>query len=191
MSSMSDVLPTSVPHLELSGANWAEFVMRFWTAIRGKGIWGHFDGSMPCPVLEMLSLSGGTTPSISSVKPAAASTKGVNNEEITLIGRPSLKGKAPNTQFRNTVYTTNASKVREWERNENLSRALLVQRLPTTMAFIVDEMDTVKEMWEAVMKDFTYRGAYCQTRLRREFMATHCPKNGDVKLFPQPQYFNS
>ncbi len=58
-----------------------------------------------------------------------------------------------------------------------------MQRLLTTTAFIVDEMDTIKEMWEAVMKDFTYRGAYCQTRLQREFMATHCPKNGDIKLF--------
>ncbi len=113
MSSMSDVLPTSVPHLELSGANWAEFMMRFRTTIRGKGIWGHFDGSMPRPVLEMPSLSGGTTPSISSAKPAAASPGEVDNEEITLIGGPSLKGKAADTQFQNTVYTTNASEVRE------------------------------------------------------------------------------
>jgi len=48
----NDILPTSVPKLDVSGANWAIFALYFQTVIQGKGLWGHFDGSSPCPVLS-------------------------------------------------------------------------------------------------------------------------------------------
>lgn len=172
--STSDVLPASLPHLEVSGTNWAEFVMRFRTAIRGKGIWGHFDGSVPRPVLELPKLKG-PTPSISTgPKPSDDSD---SPDAITLVDP---RGKAP--EPKNFVIGS-GSEIKEWERSENLARALLLQRLPTTTAFIVDEKETVYEMWQTVVAEYTYKGAYSQTRLRREFLASHCPKNSDVQLF--------
>ena len=48
----NDILPTSVPKLDVSGANWAIFALCFQTVIQEKGLWGHFDGSSPCSVLS-------------------------------------------------------------------------------------------------------------------------------------------
>jgi len=49
-ASLSDVLPSSIPKLDASGSNWAIFVFRFEDAIEAKGFWGHFDGTVSCPV---------------------------------------------------------------------------------------------------------------------------------------------
>ncbi|XP_006454913.1 hypothetical protein AGABI2DRAFT_54475, partial [Agaricus bisporus var. bisporus H97] len=38
-----------VPALEVSGSNWAIFELRFRMVIQGKGLWGHFDGTVPRP----------------------------------------------------------------------------------------------------------------------------------------------
>ena len=48
----NNILPTSVPKLDVSGANWAIFALCFQTVIQGKGLWRHFDGSSPCLVLS-------------------------------------------------------------------------------------------------------------------------------------------
>jgi hypothetical protein len=39
----------NVPHLELSGLNWAIFSLRFQKAMEANHKWGHFDGSSMCP----------------------------------------------------------------------------------------------------------------------------------------------
>ena len=48
MSSLSDMLPSTIPKLDAEGENWAIFYVRFMDA---KGFWGHFDGSSPPPVM--------------------------------------------------------------------------------------------------------------------------------------------
>ena len=49
-SIMNDPLPTSVPRLEPTGSNWAIFSMRFQEAMEANQKWGHFSGSVTCPV---------------------------------------------------------------------------------------------------------------------------------------------
>ncbi len=49
-NNMSDPLPTSIPHLEPNGSNWAIFSMHFQEAMEANQKWGHFDGMTPCPV---------------------------------------------------------------------------------------------------------------------------------------------
>lgn len=46
----NDVLPTSVPKLDMSETNWAIFVLLLQTVVQ---VWGHFDSSMPCLVLSL------------------------------------------------------------------------------------------------------------------------------------------
>jgi hypothetical protein len=48
----TDILPSSVPKLLLTGLNWTAFSMCFEDAIRVKGLWGHFDGSVAKPTLS-------------------------------------------------------------------------------------------------------------------------------------------
>ena len=50
-TSLSDTLPSSVPKLEMTGANWAIFEIHFRDAVEAKGFWGHFDGKTKLPVL--------------------------------------------------------------------------------------------------------------------------------------------
>ena len=47
---ISDPLPTSVPHLETNGSKWAIFSMRFQEAMEANNKWGQFDGTTTCPV---------------------------------------------------------------------------------------------------------------------------------------------
>ena len=49
-ATVSDHLPSSIPGLDPSGANWAIFSIRFRDAVDAKGFWGHFDSSEACPV---------------------------------------------------------------------------------------------------------------------------------------------
>jgi len=48
----TDILPSSVPKLLATGLNWTAFSMRFEDAIRAKGLWGHFDGSISKPTVS-------------------------------------------------------------------------------------------------------------------------------------------
>ena len=45
----TDTLPNTVPKLDLKGANWAIFSLRFQVAVEAKELWDHFDGSSPRP----------------------------------------------------------------------------------------------------------------------------------------------
>jgi len=36
----------------MSGINWTIFALHFQTVIQEKELWGHFDGSLACPVLS-------------------------------------------------------------------------------------------------------------------------------------------
>jgi hypothetical protein len=46
----TDTLPSNVPKLDVSGANWAIWSLRFFVAIDAKGKWGHFDDTRPRPL---------------------------------------------------------------------------------------------------------------------------------------------
>jgi len=37
-----------MPKLDVSGANWALFVLHFQMVVQEKELWGHFDSSIPC-----------------------------------------------------------------------------------------------------------------------------------------------
>ena len=54
-SSLSDPLPSSVLKLDADSENWAIFLVHFMDNVEAKGFWGHFDGSLPAPVISMSS----------------------------------------------------------------------------------------------------------------------------------------
>ncbi|KIO11705.1 hypothetical protein M404DRAFT_20327 [Pisolithus tinctorius Marx 270] len=47
----TDSLLGNVPKLDIKGANWAIFSLRFQTAVKAKELWSHFDGTSPCPAM--------------------------------------------------------------------------------------------------------------------------------------------
>ncbi|KAF8144481.1 hypothetical protein K438DRAFT_1502917, partial [Mycena galopus ATCC 62051] len=58
----------------------------------------------------------------------------------------------------------------QWNRAENNSKALIMQKVPDSIAIIIDSMATVSEMWAYIESTFTTKGAYAQTNLRTEFL---------------------
>ena len=47
---MNDPLPTTVPRLEPTGANWAIFSMCFQEVMEANQKWSHFDGTLTYPI---------------------------------------------------------------------------------------------------------------------------------------------
>ena len=54
-ASLSDTLPSSVLKLDADSENWTIFLVHFMDDVEAKGFWGHFDGSLPAPVISMSS----------------------------------------------------------------------------------------------------------------------------------------
>ncbi|KXN85098.1 hypothetical protein AN958_11702 [Leucoagaricus sp. SymC.cos] len=71
----------------------------------------------------------------------------------------------------------------EWECHENIARSLLAQWLLNLMLIMVDSQPTVAKMWEAVVKEYTYKGVFSQTRMCQAFLSTRCPRDGDMRNF--------
>ena len=51
-TALADTLPSSIPKLDPTGANWTVFLFRFQDAIDAKGFWGHFDGTSTVPTMS-------------------------------------------------------------------------------------------------------------------------------------------
>ena len=156
-NNLNDVLPASVPKLDVSGGNWAIFALRFQTVVQGKGLWGHFDGSVPCPVL---------TPSATATTATATTTTAT-----------------PATATQAATVSVTQEDVDNWNRHENIARSLLAQRLPDSTLVVVSSHVSVKSMWDAIVRDYTYKSTFSQACLRREFTTARCPDKGNVRAF--------
>lgn len=167
-STVNDVLPSSVPMLDQAGGNWAIFRLRFEMAIRGKGLWGHFDGTRVRPVTEMPKVS---------VSPPSASTAQASSAPATAA--TAVDRTSPSA----TVLLGTPGEILEWDRCESIAMSLLSQRLPNSTLLLASNQPTAAKMWETIKKDFTYKGAFSQTRMRRDFLSTRCPKDGNVRTF--------
>ena len=47
----------------------------------------------------------------------------------------------------------------------------------------VHSLKSVKERWDAVVKEYTVKGAYAQTEMRTRFLMSRCPDKGNPKDF--------
>ena len=56
----TDTLPGNVPKLDIKGTNWAIFLLHFWTAVKAKELWPHFDGTSIRPVGTTTTATDGT-----------------------------------------------------------------------------------------------------------------------------------
>ena len=71
----------------------------------------------------------------------------------------------------------------QWEKDERSAKTLLTQRLPDSTVMEVHSKKTVKERWEAVVKEYTVKGAYAQTEMRAKFLTSRCPEKGSARDF--------
>jgi hypothetical protein len=151
--------------LDVSGANWAIFALRFQMVVQGKGLWKHFDGSELCPVLSTAAQTS-TAPTTAPAAPAVATPT---------IVPPTTAPVSPPIGIQDEI---NA-----WKKNENIAHSLLAQHLPNSTLIVMSPIDSVKKMWDAIVHDYMYKSVFAQARLCQEFGGTCCPDKGDVCNF--------
>ena len=54
----------------------------------------------------------------------------------------------------------------QWDKDERSAKMLLTQRLPDSTVMEIHSKTTVKDRWEAVVREYTVKGAYAQTEMR-------------------------
>ena len=74
-----------------------------------------------------------------------------------------------------TSSDTEKTALAQWEKDERSAKTLLTQRLPDSTVMEIHSKKTVKERWEAVVKEYTVKGAYAQMEMRAKFLTSRCP----------------
>ncbi|KAF9440028.1 hypothetical protein P691DRAFT_688966 [Macrolepiota fuliginosa MF-IS2] len=91
---------------------------------------------------------------------------------LTILTHPSSTPPSVSSPGTQTSRATTAATSATWDHSESLAQSLLMSCLPTSTAFIVNELSTAHEMWEAITNEYTYKGAYSQTCLHCEFLSS-------------------
>ena len=68
------------------------------------------------------------------------------------------------------------AKIAQWDKDERSAKFLLTQKLPDSTVVLIHAKVTVKERWNAVVKEFSKKSAYAQMDLWAKFMAMRCPE---------------
>ncbi len=71
----------------------------------------------------------------------------------------------------------------QWDKDERSARSLLTQKLPDSTVVLIHGKKTVRERWEAVVREFSRKSAYAQADLRAKFMGMQCPERGNPREF--------
>ena len=71
----------------------------------------------------------------------------------------------------------------QWDKDERSGKTLLTQKLLDLTVMEIHSKQSVKEQWEAVVKEYTQKGVYMQTELRVKFLMSRCPDKGNAKDF--------
>jgi len=58
----------------------------------------------------------------------------------------------------------------QWDKNERSAKSLLTQKIPDSTLMWIHLKKTVKEHWDAIVEEYTLKGAYVQTDLHQKFM---------------------
>ena len=156
-TSLSDTLPSSIPKLDATGMNWAIFAVRFQDAVEAKGFWGHFTGMKPRPTADAPGAKAIAVPAEGEEAVAAApATPALTAEELAVAQK-------------------------QWDKDELSAKSLLTQKIPDSTLMRIHTKKTVRERWEAIVTEYTEKGAYAQTDLRKEFLRSKCPNRSNVR----------
>ena len=71
----------------------------------------------------------------------------------------------------------------QWEKDERSAKSLLTQKIPDSTLMRIHSKPSVKDRWDAIIKEYTDKGAYAKTDLRTKFLESRCPDKGNVWEF--------
>jgi gag-polypeptide of LTR copia-type/Zinc knuckle len=78
---------------------------------------------------------------------------------------------------------TEIKAMEHWDSKDQIAGYLLIQQLPDLTAMEASHLNTAKERWEMVQKEYTAKSEYMQNDLKQAFFKMRCPKGGDVRTF--------
>jgi hypothetical protein len=73
-----------------------------------------------------------------------------------------------------TATTVEIEAKTQWDKDERSAKTLLTQKLPDSTVLETHSLKTVKERWDAVVKEYTIKGAFAQTEMRAKFLTSRC-----------------
>jgi len=146
----TNTLLSNVPKLDVTGKNWAIYQIWFTQAVQSKGVWGHLDGTTPCPT---------GTPAV--VPPTTEGTDGEG-------------GQPPAAPVIDTALLVT------WQKDEALALDLLTQQIPNSTVIRTASQSTAAAMWTEIVHEYTEKGSYAQMDLWTKFLESKCPDKGDV-----------
>ena len=74
-------------------------------------------------------------------------------------------GSSPAPVLSTTATAAEIEAKNQWDKDERLAKTLLTQKLPGSTVLEMHLLKTVKERWEAVVKEYTIKGAFVQTEM--------------------------
>ena len=78
---------------------------------------------------------------------------------------------------------TQLAAAEKWDKDELSAKSLLTQKIPDSTLMHIHMKRTVKDRWEAIVTEYTEKGAYAQTDLHGRFLESKCPDKGNVQEF--------
>ena len=73
--------------------------------------------------------------------------------------------------------------VEKSDKDKCSAKSLLTQKIPDSTLMHVHTKHTVRERWEAIVTEYTEKGAYAQTDLHGRFLESKCTDKGNVREF--------
>ena len=70
-----------------------------------------------------------------------------------------------------------------WDHNKNIARSLLAQCLSNATLIVTESCKTVKEVWDIIVREYTYKSTVTKGNLRHDFMASRRADKADVHVF--------
>ena len=94
------------------------------------------------------------------------------------VAAPPAEGKPPSPPTAEEL-----AAMARWDKDELSAKSLLTQKIPDSTLMRIHSKPSVRERWEAIVKEYTEKGAYAQTDLRARFLETKCPEKSNVREF--------
>ena len=88
------------------------------------------------------------------------------------------------TASNGTTATVNNTSAREWwDKDEQSTKSLLTQKTPDSTLMCIHTKWTVKDRWNAIVAEYTEKGAYAQTELQTKFLESKYSSKISVQEF--------
>jgi len=76
-----------------------------------------------------------------------------------------------------------AAAISQWDKDERSAKSLLTQKIPDSALMRIQNKKSIKKRWDAIITEYTEKGAFAQMDLQTCFLESKCPDKGNVRQF--------